>query len=116
VTKRTVEVKNCDNDDDIREEDDQTLRGKIVVKNCPCQKRFGKNATRLDALARTIAKQLQTYFQQLYNTKANYKVKVTVQSGNKTHTIFSYTVQVPKAEHGRARAVMKKTCKDEEVM
>ncbi len=113
--ERRVQVKNCDNDDDIRTENDQTISGKIVVQSCPCEKRFKNNRTRLAALAATISKQLQAYFQKLYNTNINYRVTVTVLSGNKTHTVFTYTVQAPRADHSRARAALKLVCKDEEV-
>ncbi|UJR38625.1 hypothetical protein I4U23_031291, partial [Adineta vaga] len=113
ATKRTVQVKNCD-DDDI-EEKDQTLTGKIVVQDCPCEKRFTNNATRLAALSSTVCTQLRNYFQQLYSTKVNYPCSVKVLTGNKTHTVFSYTVNVPKAEQSKAKVALKKTCKDDEV-
>jgi hypothetical protein len=114
VTQRTVRVKDCD-DNDIRENEDQTLSGRLVVQDCPCQKRFGRNATRLGALAASVAKQLRTYFQKVYSTQINYNVQVRVLSGNRTHTVFQYIVKVPKAEHGRARDAMKQTCRDNSV-
>jgi hypothetical protein len=40
---------------------------------------------------------------------------VKVLDGNKTHTVFSYTVKVPKAEHGKAKIAMQHACKDEDV-
>ncbi|CAF4345797.1 unnamed protein product, partial [Rotaria sp. Silwood2] len=115
TTKRTVQVKNCDDDDDIREEDDQTMSGKIVVQSCPCEKRFKNDRMRLAALSAALAKQLRVYYQQLYNTNINYRCSVNVLSGNKTHTVFAYTVNIPKAEHRRARTALKLLCKDEEV-
>ncbi|CAF4951495.1 unnamed protein product, partial [Rotaria sp. Silwood1] len=115
ATKRTVQVKNCDDDDNVRSEDDQTITGKIVVQDCPCEKRFKNNATRLAALSATLDKQLRAYYQKLYNTNINYKCNVKVLSGNSTHTVFAYTVQIPKQEHTRARAAFKLLCKDEEV-
>ncbi|CAF4784652.1 unnamed protein product [Rotaria sp. Silwood1] len=115
ATKRTVQVKNCDDDDNVRSEDDQTITGKIVVQDCPCEKRFKNNATRLAALSATLDKQLRAYYQKLYNTNINYKCNVKVLSGNSTHTVFAYTVQIPKPEHTRARAAFKLLCKDEEV-
>ncbi len=45
----------------------------------------------------------------------HYATTVKVLTGNKTHTIFTYTVKVPKADHGKAKVVMKQACKDEEV-
>jgi len=115
VTKRTVNVKQCDDDDNIKTEDDETLVGKIVVENCACEKRFKNNATRLAAVSATVTKQIRAYFQKLYNTKINYQTTVKVLTGNKTHTIFNYIVKVPKVDHGKARAAMKQACKDEEV-
>ena len=115
VTKRTVEVKDCDDDANIRAQDDQTLVGRIVVQDCPCERRFANNATRLAAVAATVTKQLRAYFQKLYNTKINYDCNVRVLTGNKTHTVFTYAVKVPKSDHDRARAALKQTCKDAEV-
>lgn len=114
VTKRTVQVRNCD-DDTIRAQDDQTLVGKIVVQDCPCERRFANNATRLAAVGATVAKQLRAYFQQVYNTNINYDCNVRVEAGNKTHTVFAYAVKVPKSDHDRARVALKKTCQDQEV-
>ena len=116
MTKRTVNVKNCDDDDSVVARDDETLVGKIVVQNCGCQKRFGNNATRLDAVAKAVTAQLQLYFQKLYNTKINYPISVKVLAGNKTHTVFNYIVKVPKANQGQAKVAMKHACKDEEVI
>jgi hypothetical protein len=115
VTKRTVQVKDCDDDDNIRAEDDQTLTGKIIVQGCPCEKRFKNNATRLAVVSGTVATQLRAYFQKLYNTKIDYKCNVKVLDGNKTHTVFSYTVKVPKSDHSRVKTALKQTCKDDEV-
>lgn len=115
VTKRTVQVKGCDDDDNIRAQDEQTLTGKIMVQDCPCEKRFANNATRLAAVAATVERQLRAYFQQLYKTNINYPVKVTVERGNQTHTVFTYVVQVPKSDHQKAKEALKKTCKDDEV-
>ena len=108
-------MKNCDDDDNIREDNDESLTGKIMVESCPCEKRYKSNRTRLAALSTTISKQLRAYFQKLYNTNINYKSTVEVLSGNKTHTLFAYTVQIPKFDHTRAKAAMKLLCKDEEV-
>ena len=115
VTQRSVQVKGCDDDDNIRAQDEQTLTGRIIVQDCPCEKRFANNATRLAAVAATVAKQLQAYFQQLHGSSVNYPVKVTVETGNQTHTVFSYTVTVPKKEQSKAKEALKKTCKDDEV-
>jgi hypothetical protein len=115
VTKRTVQVKDCDDDGNIYAEDDQTLTGKIIVQDCPCEKRFKNNATRLTAVSGTVATQLRAYFQKLYNTKINYECIVKVLDGNKTHTVFSYTVKVPKSDHSRVKTALKQTCKDDEV-
>ena len=114
ATKRTVQVKDCDNDDNIRAQDDQTLTGKIIVEDCPCEKRFS-NASRLAVLSSAVATQLRAYFQQLYHTKVNYQVDVKVLTGDKTHTVFTYTVKVPQADHTKAKAALKETCKDEQV-
>ena len=108
-------MKDCDDDDNIHASDDQTLTGRIVITDCPCEKRFKNNATRLAAISATVSRQLQLYFQQLYNTKINYNVKMQVLSGNQTHTVFSYVVNVPKSEQEKAKEALKKTCKDEEV-
>jgi hypothetical protein len=89
--------------------------GKIIVQNCACEKRFKNNATRLAAVSATVTTQIRAYFQKLYNTKINYPTTVKVLSGNKTHTVFNYIVKVPKADHGKAKIVMKQACKDEEV-
>ena len=113
ATKRTVQLKDCD--DNIRAEDDETLVGKIVVQNCACERRFANNATRLAAITATVTTQLRAHFQKLYNSKVNYPTTVKVLTGNKTHTVFSYTVKVVKADHGKAKEAMKQTCKDEEV-
>ena len=115
VTKRTVQLRNCDDDDNIRVQDDQTLVGQIVVQDCPCERRFANNATRLAAVGATVAKQLRAYFQKLYNTNINYDCNVRVEAGNRTHTVFAYAVKVPKSDHDRARVALKKTCKDDEV-
>jgi hypothetical protein len=115
VTKRTIQVKDCDDDDNIRAEDDQTLTGKIIVQDCPCEKRFKNNATRLAAVSATVDTQLRAYFQKLYNTKINYECIVKVLDGNKTHTVFSYTVKVPESDHSRVKTALKQTCKDDEV-
>ena len=112
---RSVQVKDCDDDDNIQAKDDQTLAGRIVVQNCACERRFANNATRLAAISATVAKQLQAYFQKLYNTAINYQVNVRVLSGNKTHTVFAYTVQVPKSEQSKVKNALKHTCKDEQV-
>jgi hypothetical protein len=115
VTQRTVQLKNCDDDDNIRVQDDETLTGKIVVQDCPCEKRFANNVTRLAAVSATVAAQLRAYFQKTYNTKINYQCDVKVLAGNKTHTVFTYTVKVPKADHERAKTALRQTCKDDEV-
>lgn len=110
-----MELKDCDNDDNIQATDDQTLVGKIVVKNCDCEKRFANNATRLAAVSAAVAQQLRAYFQKLYNTKINYDTTVKVLTGNKTHTVFNYIVKAPKSDHARAKVAMKQACKDDEV-
>lgn len=115
VTKRVVQVKGCDDDDNIRVQDEQTLNGTIIVQDCPCEKRFANNATRLATIATAVQQQLRLYFQQLYKNNIDYPVSVSVRSGNQTHTIFNYVVKVPKSEHNRAREALKKTCKDEHV-
>ena len=114
ATTRAVQVKNCDNDDDF-EEDEKTLTGKIVVQDCPCEKRFANNATRLAAVSTAVCTQLRTHFQQLYGTKINYPCSLKVLSGDKTHTVFAYTVEVPQPQRSQAKAALKKTCKDDEV-
>ena len=114
-TNRTVEIKNCDDDDNVRAEDDQTLTGKIVVKSCPCESRFKKNATRLRKLSDAVCKQVRAYFQKVYSTQMNYDCRVRVLSGNKTHTVFSYTLKAPKSDHARAKAALKAACKHEDV-
>jgi len=115
ATKRNVDVKNCDDADNVQVQDDQTLVGKIVVQSCPCEKRFSHNATRLAALSQTVTTQLRAYFQKLYQTTVNFPCVVKVLSGNKTHTTFTYTVKVPKSDHSKAKTAMQQTCKDEEV-
>ena len=112
---RNVHVKNCDDDNNIQAPDDQTITGKIVVQDCPCEKRFNNNETRLAALSAVLTEQLRVYFQHLYNNSINYKCTVHVVSGNQTHTLFSYTVQIPKVDHSRARAALKLVCQDEKV-
>jgi hypothetical protein len=115
ASTRSVQVKDCDDDDNIQSKDDQTLAGRIVVENCACERRFANNATRLAAVSATVAKQLRAYFQKLYNTAINYQVNVKVLSGNRTHTVFAYTVQVPKSEQSKVKNALKQTCKDEQV-
>jgi len=115
VTKRTVQLKDCDDDDNIRAADDETLTGTIVVQDCPCEKRFKNNAARLAAVSTAVATQLRAYFQQLYNTHINYQCDVKVLSGNKTHTVFIYTVKAPKSDHARVKTALKQTCKHPEV-
>jgi hypothetical protein len=115
VTKRTIQLKNCDDDNNIRATDDQTLTGKIIVQDCPCEKRFKNNATRLAAVSATVATQLRAYFQKLYNTKINYECKLSVVAGNKTYTVFSYTVKVPQSDHSRVKTALQQTCKDDQV-
>jgi hypothetical protein len=115
VTKRTIKVKGCDNDDNIRAQDDETLTGIIVVEDCPCEKRFKNNATRLAALSATLATQLRNYYQNLYKEDINCKVVINVLSGNATDTVFTYIVKVPKSDHERVKTALKQTCKDEQV-
>ena len=115
VTKRTIQVKNCDDADDIQTKDSQTLTGKIVVEDCPCESRYKNNATRLAAVSSTVATQLRTYFQKLYNTKINYQVDLTVIDGNKTYTVFSYTVKAPQTDHSKLKNALIQTCKDDQV-
>jgi hypothetical protein len=114
ATSRTVQIHGCDDDDNIRAEDDQTLTGKIIVQDCPCEKRFS-NATRLLYVSNTVTTQLRSYFQKLYKTDINYQVTVKVTGGNKTHTFLSYTVKVPQADHSRAKTALQQTCKDDTV-
>jgi hypothetical protein len=115
TTNRTVEVVNCDDQDNVRAVDEETLIGKIVVKSCPCEKRFKKDASRLKALSVVVTKKLRAYFQNVYRTEINYDVKVQVLSGNKTFTVFSYTVKVPKPEQARTKTALNEVCKDKEV-
>jgi hypothetical protein len=115
VTKRTIQVKNCDDDDNFQTKDSQTLTGKIVVEDCPCEKRYKTNATRLAAVSASVATQLRAYFQQLYNTKINYQVDLSVVDGNKTFTVFSYNVKAPQSDHARVKNALKQTCKDDQV-
>ena len=110
-----MNINNCDNDDNIRVKDEQTLTGKIVVQNCDCANRFRNNATRVAAVAQTVADRLRVYFQKLYGTTFNYQVSLKVLTGNKTHTVFSYTVKVPAAEQSKVKDAMKKACKDDKV-
>jgi hypothetical protein len=91
------------------------MTGNIIVQDCACEKRFKNNATRLAAVSSTVCKQLQSYFQTLYNTKVNYQCTLKVTAGNKTHTVFTYFIKVPKSDHSRAKTALKQTCKDEEV-
>lgn len=85
------------------------------MKDCPCEKRYKNNATRLAAISTTVTNQLKTYFQQLYKTNINYPVKVSVEGGNKTYTLFSYTVKVPQTEQSKAKKALIQTCKDDKV-
>ncbi|CAF1392550.1 unnamed protein product [Adineta ricciae] len=113
ATTRKVEVKNCDDHD--YNDKDQVLTGKIVVQDCPCEKRFANNASRLAAVSSTVCTQLRNYFQQLYGTKINYPCSLKVVAGNKTHTVFAYTVNVPQSEQSKAKAAAKKACQDDQV-
>ena len=106
---------NCDEKDNVRAEDEETLVGKIIVKSCPCEKRFKKDASRLNALSAVVTKQLRSYFQKVYRTQISYDVKVKVLSGNKTFTVFSYTVKVPKPDQARTKTALNEVCKDKEV-
>jgi hypothetical protein len=115
ATQRTVNVKDCDEEDNIRALDDETLIGKIVVQDCACEKRFKNNATRLAAVSATVTDKIRAYFRKLHNSTVNYPCVVKVLDGNKTHTVFSYTVKVPKPEHGKAKIAMQHACKDEDV-
>lgn len=115
ATKRNVQVKNCDDDSYIQEKDAQTMTGKILVKDCPCESRFKNNETRLAALASVLTTQLRFYFQQLYQTQINYDCSVRVLDGNDTYTLFEYTVRIPQVHHAKARNAMKQVCKDDKV-
>ncbi|CAF0798692.1 unnamed protein product [Adineta steineri] len=115
VTVRKVQVKNCDDDDNIHAPDTQTLTGKIIVQDCPCEKRFSNNATRLAAITSTVCTQLKTYFQEMNHDKTNYACSLQVLTGNSTHTVFQYTVKVPQADHAKAKIALKKTCQDDRV-
>jgi hypothetical protein len=110
-----VQIKGCDNDDNIRAKDDQTLSGKIVVQKCGCERRYRNNATRLAAVSDTVAARLRAHFQKLYNTNINYPVTVKMLAGNHSHTLFGYTVKVPAAQQSKVKNALKQTCKDEEV-
>ena len=115
ATQRTVNINNCDNDDSIRTKDEQTLTGRIAAESCACENRFKNNATRLAAVAQTVTDRLRAYFQKLHNTTFNYQVTLKVLTGNKSHTVFSYTVKVPAAEQSKVKDAMRKTCKDNKV-
>lgn len=115
ATKRTIEMKNCDDDENIRVQDDHTLIARIVVKGCPCEKRFNNNATRLAIVSAIVCRQFQTHLQKFYYVRINYPVNVQMLSGNATHTIFDYIVEAPKAEHSRVKNALKQTCKDVQV-
>ena len=112
---RKVKIGNCDSDDNIRVQDDQTLTGKIVVTKCGCERRFRNNATRRAEVSKTVADRLRVYFQKLYNTTINYPVVVKMLTGNHSHTVFGYTVKVPSSDQTKVKNALKQACKDDKV-
>jgi hypothetical protein len=112
VTKRIVQVKGCDDENNIRVKDDETLTGRIAIKKCGCERRYKNNATRLGMVSDTIAARLRVHFQKLYKTEIDYPVTVKVLTGNRTHTLFAYTVKVPEDQQAKVKKALKRTCKD----
>lgn len=110
-----MEMKNCDDEDNIRTQDDHTLIGRIVVQGCPCEKRFKNNQTRFALVSDIVCRQFQTHLQKLYFIRINYPVKFRLLSGNTTHTLFDCIVEAPKSDHLRVKFALKQTCKDDQV-
>lgn len=113
--KRIVEMKHCDDDDNIRTLDDHTLISRIVVQGCPCEKRFKNNQTRFARVSDIVSRRFQTHLQKLYFLRINYPVNLRLFDGNTTHTLFDCIVEAPKSDHVRVKFALKQTCKDDQV-
>jgi hypothetical protein len=108
-------MKSC-NDSAIKEIDDQTLQGIIIVEDCPCEARYSSNATRIAAVSAEVTTQLNLYMKQTHGSQVNYQCNVQEVSGNDTHTAFHYTCAVPKADHDNAILGMQQCCTNDQVI
>jgi hypothetical protein len=108
-------MKSC-NDSAIKEIDDQTLQGIIIVEDCPCEARYSSNATRIAAVSAEVTTQLNLYMKQTHGSQVNYQCNVQEVSGNGTHTEFHYTCAVPKADHDNAKLGMQQCCTNDQVV
>jgi len=115
ATSRNVQMKNCSSDS-IKEVDDQTLQGIIIVEDCPCEARFTNNASRIAAVSAEVTTQLDLYMQQTHGSQAHYQCSVQLVSGNATHTAFHYTCLAPKVDHAQMIVGMQQCCTNDQVI
>ena len=115
ATSRNVQMKTCDNNT-IKEVDDQTLQGTIIVEDCPCEARFANNASRIAAVSAEVTTELNLYMKQTHGSQSNYQCSVQVVNGNGTDTAFHYTCIVPKADHDNVKAGMQQCCTNSQVI
>jgi hypothetical protein len=115
ATSRNVQLKDCHNTS-VKEVDDQTLQGIIIVEDCPCEARFTNNAARINAVSTEVTTQLNSYMKQTHGNTVNYKCAVQLVTGNATNTVFHYTCTVPKADHANALVGMLQSCTNPQVI
>jgi hypothetical protein len=107
-------MKNC-NESAIKEIDDQTLQGIIIVEDCPCEARYSNNASRIAAVSAEVTTQLNSYMKQTHGSQSNYRCTVQLVSGNGTKTVFHYACTVPKADHDKAKVGMQQCCTNDQI-
>jgi hypothetical protein len=114
ATSRNVQMKDCGNNT-IKEVDDQTLQGTIIVEDCPCESRFANNASRIAAVSAEVTQQLDSYMQQVHGSQSKYQCSVQLVSGNGTDTAFHYTCTAPQADHDKIKLGMQQCCTNDQV-
>lgn len=108
-------MKPC-NDSSIKEVDDQTLQGIIIVTDCSCEARYTNNATRIAAVSSEVTTQLNLYMKQTHGSQSNYQCKVQLVTENATHTAFHYTCTAPLADHANVKLGMQQCCTNDQVI
>ncbi|CAF4458386.1 unnamed protein product [Rotaria socialis] len=100
----------CDKHHSVRAQDDNNLRGVLVVKSCHAA-RFVRKPSRVTNVANKFQSLLADHLNSR-GVKGRFPWQISKVLGNSTHTEFHYTVPCAKSHHETVIASLKTACKE----
>ncbi|CAF3326927.1 unnamed protein product [Rotaria socialis] len=100
----------CDKHHSVRAQDDNNLRGVLVVKSCHAA-RFVRKPSRVTNVANKFQSLLADHLSSR-GVKGHFPLQISKVLGNTTHTEFHYTVPCVKSHHQTVIASLKTACKE----